>query len=86
MRPLRALLLGAAAGAALTYVTAATVALAATAGGVELVAGVGGLRFLEVERDADGSAVTFGVGLVVVPLLCGLVNAVAAMLLASRAR
>jgi hypothetical protein len=86
VRPLRALLLGLAAGTAVTWAAAATVALVASAGEVELALGLGGLRFLAVEQGADGSSATFGPGLALVPLLAGLANAAAAAVLAARAR
>ena len=86
MRALRALLLGALAGAVLAYVAAATVALAVSAAGAELVVAAGPLVFVAVERARDGSETTFGAGLAVLPLLCGCANAVAAWILRPRVR
>lgn len=86
MRPLRAVLLGAAAGAVLVYVAAATVALTLTAAGLELDAALGPVRFLTLARDAGGSEVTFGPGLAAIPVLCGVANGAAAAVFASRAR
>ena len=85
MRVLRAVILGVVAGAVVAYVAAATVGLALTAAGVELDAGLGGLRLLTVELSPRGSETTFGLGLVLLPLACGLVNGAVAMLLAARA-
>ncbi len=84
MWALRAFLLGAAAGAVLVYVAAATTALAVTAAGGELSLAVGPVVILSVEGAAGGSETTFGVGLGVVAVLCGAGNALAAALMASR--
>ena len=86
MRALRALLLGALAGAVLAYVAAGTVALAVSAAGAELVVAVGPVVFLAVERAGDGSETTFGAGLAVLPLVCGGANAVAALIMWARVR
>ena len=77
-------MLGAAAGAVLAYVAAATAALAVTAAGGDLGLEVGPVVILLVERAAEGSETTFGLGLAAVPVLCGVANALAAALLASR--
>ena len=86
MRALRALVLGLLAGAVLAYVAAATVALALSAAGAELSIAVGVVVFLAVDRTAEGIETTFGPGLVAIPVLCALANALAASVLAPRIR
>ena len=87
MRALRAFLLGAAAGAVLAYVAAATAALVAAGSGAVPHLAVGPVALLVVERSAGGTETTFGAGLVLVPLVGGVANVVAApVVLALRAR
>ncbi len=86
MRALRALALGALAGAVLAYAAAATVALALSATGAELAISAGPVVFLTVDRATDGVETTFGPGLAAIPVLCALANAFAAAILAPRIR
>jgi hypothetical protein len=86
VRALRALVLGALAGAVLAYVAAMTAALALSAAGTEVEIAAGPLVFLAVDRTADGVETTFGPGLTVIPVLFALTNALAATLLAHRIR
>jgi hypothetical protein len=86
MRAVSAFALGATAGSVLAYVVAATIALAVTAAGAELMAGWGPVLFVAVERAEDGTATTFGAGLLLVAVAVGIANSVASTLLARRAR
>ena len=86
MRPLRALLLGVAAGAVLVYVAAFTAALAVSVGEGEVAIGIGPVLLLGVERTGRGSETTLGSGLAAVAVVCGLVNAAASWALERRAR
>lgn len=86
MRALRALVLGVLAGAVLAYVAAVTAGLALSAAGAELALAAGPVVFFGVDRTAEGAATTFGPGLTVIPVVCGIANALAATLLAHRIR
>ncbi len=86
MRALRALVLGALAGAVLAYVAAVTAVLALSASGGELALAFGPVVFLAVDRTAEGVVTTFGPGLTAIPVVCALANALAATVLAHRVR
>jgi hypothetical protein len=86
MRPLRAALLGVVAGGVLAYVAAATVALALTVGDAQTTVAAGPLLLLAVERTTDGTSTTFGVGLMAIAAVCGLLNAVLAWALGRHIR
>jgi hypothetical protein len=86
VRPLRALTLGALAGAVLGYVTAAAVGLLLSAAGAEITIAAGPVVFLSTSSSAHGSETTLGPGLLLLPVLCGAGNAVAAAILAGRSR
>jgi hypothetical protein len=84
MRALRALLLGLLAGAVLGYAAAATAAVVLSVAGVELTLAAGPVVALAVERTETGAETTFGPGLVLLAVACGVVNAAAAAVLARR--
>jgi hypothetical protein len=86
VRALKAFVLGVLGVGLLAYVAAAVVALAASVGGSDLDVRIGPLSIVSVERVADATSLGLGVGLVVVALVGGLANAVAAALIARRAR
>jgi hypothetical protein len=78
VRALKAFLLGFVAVGLVLYVFAAAIALAVAAGGGTLLLALGPLIVLEVARSGNGTVTSFGGGLVVLALLAGVVNAVAA--------
>lgn len=86
MRPLRAFAFGCGAGAVLAYATAATVGLAVAAADAELHVAIGPATLLAVDSGADGTAATFGPGLLVLAIVAGLVNAGVAAVLSRRVR
>jgi hypothetical protein len=69
-----------------TYAAAATAALALTATHTELVVSAGPVVLLAVEGGVGGTQATFGAGLMLIPLACGVVNGIAASMLALGAR
>ena len=85
MRGLRAFALGAIAAGVLAYAGAAALAVGAQAAGRSLIVGLGPLVVVSVERQASDAITTFGPGLLVVAVLGGCVNLVAARLLGRRA-
>jgi hypothetical protein len=86
VRPLRAFVLGFVGVGLLAYVAAAALALSAEVGGRSLDLGLGPLSLVVVERSGSSTSLTFGAGLVVIALVGGVANAVAAAVLARRAR
>ncbi len=86
MRPLRAFAFGSIAGAVVAYATAATIGLAVAAAGAELHVAIGPATLLAVESGTNGSAATFGPGLVAVGVAVGLLNAAVAAVLSRRLR
>lgn len=88
MRPraMKALALGAVACGVLAYAAAAAVAVVAQSGGYTVDARVGPVLLVAVQRAGTVTETTFGTGLLVVALLGGAVNALAAMVLARRLR
>jgi hypothetical protein len=84
MRVVRAAVLGALAGAVLGYAGAAVVALAVSAAGGGVDIAVGRLGALAVERGADGTSITLGPMLLVVPAVASAANAAAAWFVGRR--
>ena len=84
---LRALAVGTLATGALAFAGAAALAVAVQAGGSgSLHVALGPLLLVAVERGSDATATTFGVGLPLLALVGGLVNAAAAVFLSRRSR
>lgn len=86
MRAVRAFLFGALVTALVVWAGLTTIALSAQSAGREIDIGIGPLVLLHVVRGPDGTETTFGVALLVVTVVGGLVNALAAALLARRRR
>lgn len=82
----RAFALGAVAAGLLGYAVAAAVAVIAQSGGRTVDVHVGPLVVVAIERAGATTATTFGSGLLAVALLGGVVNALAAAVLARRLR
>lgn len=82
----RAFVLGAAAAGVLAYALVAAVAVVAQSGGRTVDVHAGPLVLVEVARTGASTATTFGSGLLAVALLGGVVNVLAAALLARRQR
>jgi hypothetical protein len=77
--------LGAAAVGVIAVVLALLAAMLAEASDRnELHVALGPIALLDFQRDAAGSSTTFGPGLIVLPLLGGLLNAAGAALLRNR--
>jgi hypothetical protein len=70
----------------LAYALAATVAVLAQSGGRTVDVRVGPLVLVAVQRVGTATATTFGSGLLAAAVLGGIVNALAAALLARRLR
>ena len=83
---MRAFAFGSVAGAVVVYATAVTVGLAVAAADAELHIAIGPATLLAVESGRDGSAATFGPGLLVLAIVAGLVNAAVAAVLSRRVR
>jgi hypothetical protein len=82
-----AFLLGAAAVGALAFGAALVVVVLAEASGRDaLRVALAGVEVLSFERRSGGSTTTFGSGLVLLPFLGGLANALAATVLHARGR
>ncbi len=79
-------MLGAAAVGVTTYVAAAALAVTLSVAGGTARVQFGPVVFLVVERDGGATATTFGVGLALVTLLGGCVNAVAAAVVERKRR
>ena len=86
MRPLRAFAFGSVAGVVVAYAIAATVGLAVAAADAQLHVAIGPATLLAVESGRDGSAATFGPGLLVLAVVAGLLNAAVAAVLSRRVR
>lgn len=88
MRPrvVRAFALGAAAAGLLAYALAAAIAVIAQSGGRTVDVHVGPLVLVAIERTGATTATSIGSGLLLVALLGGVVNALAAAVLARRLR
>ena len=86
MRPLRAFAFGSVAGVVVAYAIAATVGLAVAASDAQLHVAIGPATLLAVESGRDGSAATFGPGLLVLAVVAGLLNAAVAAVLSRRVR
>ncbi len=88
MRSMRALALGAVATGILAYSVATVLAITVASTGSAIDVEIGPLAVLVVEQlgATGGSATTLGPGLLLVALAGGVVNAVAALVLARRER
>jgi hypothetical protein len=86
VRSLRSFLLGVAAIGLPAYVAAAAIALSAQVGARDLDLAVGPVVLVVVAREGNETSTALGPGLAIVALAGGLANAVAASLLARRAR
>ena len=84
MRAVKAFVFGFVAGAVVAYAAAATVGLAVAAADAELHVAIGPVPLLVVEAGRDGSAATFGPGLLVLAAIVGLLNAAVAEVLSRR--
>ena len=85
MRDLKAFVLGAVAFGILAYAGAASLAVATQAAGGSLRAGLGPIVVVSVETEGSLAATTFGSGLLLVAIVGGLLNLVAARLIRRRA-
>lgn len=85
MRALKAFALGAAAVAVAGYVTAASVAMAAQAGGRSVHVALGPLVLVTVARHGTTVETVFGGGIALLALLGGMINLAAAELVGRRA-
>lgn len=86
MRSLKAFVLGCAAATVLAYAALATFGVAAQASGTDLVLALAGLTFLEVRSGAHLDTLAVGPGIVLVGLIGGAANALAAAIFGRRAR
>ena len=84
MRALKAFLLGAVAAGIIAYAVAAGFAIAAQAGGHPLDIALGPVVIVSVSHEGRTAVTTFGAGLVLIALVGGLVNVVAARVIARR--
>ena len=86
MRGLRSFLLGALAIGLVGYALAAAATVAAQAGGDTLAIAVGPVEFASVTEEGTATVVTFGPGLLLLAVVGGLANLVAAWAIGRRAR
>lgn len=86
MRAVRAFALGAGASAVLAYTAAAVLAVSVTVAGGTLRLQLGPLVFVAVEHEGRSTVTTFGVGLALVALAGGCLNALVAGIAARRRR
>jgi hypothetical protein len=84
MRALKAFVLGAVATGILAYAIAAALAIAAQAGDRALDIALGPVVVVSVVVDGPSAVTTFGPGLLLIALAGGLLNLVAARLIARR--
>jgi hypothetical protein len=84
MRALKAFLLGAVGIGIVAYALVAALAVAAQADGRTLEIAIGPVLFVSVAVEGTAKVTTFGLGLLVVALLGGILNLVAAQLIRRR--
>lgn len=85
MRDLKAFLLGTVALGVLAYAGATALAVAAQTTGKSLSIGFGPLVIVSVEHRASDAVTTFGLGVIMIAVVGGLVNVAAASLIGRRA-
>jgi hypothetical protein len=84
MRALKAFLLGAVATGIVAYAIAAALAVAAQADGRPLDLSIGPVVFVSVAVEGKTAVTTFGAGLALIAVAGGLLNLIAARLIARR--
>lgn len=86
MRTLRAALLGAAAAGVVTYACAAALAVTLATGGATARIALGPLLLVSVESAPKATSTTFGLGILAIALVGGVINALVAGILRWRRR